>query len=100
MQQKPVPHVELTELEKWELVNSAMSLEALQFAIRDVSDEEGNIKGKSNLWHYTSMQSKVQQVARGDNPRLLTRAYGIRRQAIAILASYSQTFKQLGHAVL
>lgn len=91
---KPVPHKELTELQKWNLVNDACSFEELQSAIRDVSDEEGNIASKTSGWHYENMTRRLWEVHRGADPVILTRAYGIRSRALALLATYNLTFRE------
>lgn len=94
MSNKPVPHKELTELQKWNLVNDACSFEDLHQAICDVSDVDGNIGSSTSGWHYQNMQTRLQEVHRGTDAIILTRAYGIRGRALALLATYNLTFKE------
>jgi hypothetical protein len=88
----PVPHVEMTELEKWQLISNCYDFETLHIAIQKVSNIDGNISGTGS-WHYQNMQRRLAEVNRGADPIILTRAYGIRRQALSLLASFNLKFR-------
>ena len=84
-------HEDLTEIEKWEIVNQARNFEDLHKAIERISDIDGNIAGSMTGWHYQAMQERLRKVHHdGLLPGILTRAYGIRRQAMALLYSFTQ----------
>lgn len=78
----------MTELEKYELVNSAESGDSLITIINTIA-EEGKIEGKSRSFLALNLTECVNKFLRGEIPaRFLTRSYGIRQQAIYI--RYSQ----------
>jgi len=91
----------MTELQKWNLVNDATSFELLHQAICDISDVEGNIASSTSGWHYQAMQERLGKVHHdGTDPTILTRAYGIRRQAMALLAGYNLHFHPIKNDLL
>jgi len=73
----------MTELEKYQLINSSESVEDLQRNIELISDDTGHIKGSMNYFN-ASTQALAVRVFMEDACRstMLTRSYGIRRQAI------------------
>lgn len=83
----------MTELEKYELVNKAESIEELQDAILSIADENGNIQGRSRAFSAAQQAKNAEIVAEGYTPNLLTRSYGIRQQAMYI--SYYQSLQKL-----
>jgi hypothetical protein len=75
----------MTDLEKFVLVNGCENAEALSAAITSLSDENGNIKGRSRTFSGTKMASYVPSVISGSvSANCLTREFGIRQQAIYI----------------
>jgi hypothetical protein len=78
----------MKERKKWALVNSCATAEELAQAVLAISDE-GNIEG-SQTWDADVMASNVHSVISDGVPyNLLTRAYGIRQQAMHIKWVYS-----------
>lgn len=79
----------MTELEKFQLVNNAATIEQLQEAIRAIA-EDGEIQGKSKKHRSEHQAYFVTGVVKGTlNANALTRSYGIRQQAI-----YLQYYKK------
>jgi hypothetical protein len=75
----------MTELEKYELVNSAESISELQEAILALADENGKIQGREQRFDAEWMASKVKEIVEDEvysYPNNLTRMYGIRQQAL------------------
>lgn len=72
---------ELTELEKWNCINAATTINGLAAAIRAISDKTGNIAGKSSNFTAEEMVERLYMVKNGYPYSALTRAYGIRQQA-------------------
>lgn len=74
----------MTELEKYEAVNSCETLEELSEAILSLGDARGFIEGRAKLFSAERMAS---QCLRYKNlpKEMLTRKYGIRQQAMYIL---------------
>jgi len=75
----------MTDLEKYNLVNSCETTKELQNAILAFADEDGSIMGRSRPFSAEKMASFVPLViSQGANPDLLTREFGIRQQALYI----------------
>jgi len=74
----------MTELQKYEIVNSAESLDQLSTAILFINDSNGDIRGRNRMFNGVKMAAMCYQV-----PKLpysvLTRNYGIRQQAMYIV---------------
>lgn len=74
----------MTELEKFQTINSCETHEELAKAIIDIS-ENGIIQGRSRDFNAADMASRVPFVIAGlIIPNFLTRSYGIRQQAMYI----------------
>lgn len=81
----------LTELEKFQLVNSCETVADLQEAIMKMANESGMIKGRKREYEASKMAASVDLVvAKGFPANLLTREYGIRQQAL-----YLQHYQKL-----
>lgn len=78
-------HQKLTELEKWNLINDSSSFDELAFSIRAIADENGVIAGKSSSFSAAQMITRLAMIKQDHPLTLLTRAYGIRRQAAYLL---------------
>ena len=73
----------MTELEKYETVNAAATLEELQAVVLKLNDENGLIQGRSEKYPVEMMAHNVRLVVdEGHRANLLTRSYGIRQQAL------------------
>lgn len=82
----------MSELEKYQLVNSCETSDELASAILQLADESGEIMGRHRPFSAEKMASYVPIVInQGANPNLLTREFGIRQQALYI--TYSQITK-------
>ena len=76
----------MTELEKYQLVNSCETVEGLTNAIRQIADPEtGKIQGRVKEFDSQRMAGYVTFVINEGAPaNLLTREFGIRQQALYI----------------
>lgn len=73
----------MKEIEKYEMINSAESIDELQTAIIAIADENGMIKGRSRFWDAKKQAENVPNVVKKYGvANLLTRSYGIRQQAL------------------
>ena len=74
----------MTELEKFQLVNSCETAEELTAAIRKISNPEtGKIQGRNREFDSQRMAGYVTFVVNEGAPaNLLTREFGIRQQAL------------------
>jgi hypothetical protein len=76
----------MTELEKYQLINTTDSVKELQDVILKIADKGGKIEGRSKIWDAKQQSEDVEHVVRGSKPpNRLTRSYGIRQQAIYLL---------------
>lgn len=74
----------MTELEKFQKINSCETHEELAQAILDIA-ENGIIQGRSQDFDAANTASRVPFVIAGlISPNYLTRSYGIRQQALYI----------------
>ena len=75
----------MEELEKWQLINSCETAEDLSGAILKIADCFGLIQGYAKSWPASTMSSNVDLfMAQDFYITTLTRAYGIRQQALYI----------------
>ena len=75
----------MSDLEKYELVNTAESIIQLEQAILSLADEDGMIRGRTQKFDAAWMASKVKEIVIDEgwsNPNNLTREFGIRQQAL------------------
>lgn len=73
----------MSELEKYELVNSCETVKELEEAILKLADEDGMIGGRTKKFNAELMSKKVWLVVNQIEPaNRLTRNYGIRQQAL------------------
>lgn len=73
----------MSELEKYELVNSCETVKELEEAILKLADEDGMITGRTKKFNAEMMSKKVWLVVNQIEPaNRLTRNYGIRQQAL------------------
>lgn len=73
----------LTDLEKYDRVNSAESIEELEEAIKLIDNGTGWIQGRSNTFTTEHQVAAVGPVVRGSiDAANLTRMFGIRQQAL------------------
>lgn len=76
----------MTELEKYEAVNSSNSIEELQEAIRLIgenSSEKGSIMGRKHSFKVEQQCTGVELIVKeGARANICTRSYGIRQQAL------------------
>lgn len=78
----------LTDLEKYDRVNSAESIEELQEAIKLIANEQGHIKGRNDVFTVDQQVTAARLVVEGKVPaRTLTRMFGIRQQALYLLCT-------------
>lgn len=76
----------MTELEKWQLVNSCETGEALAEVIRRFANEAGRIQGRVRDFSAEDMANSVDMVlSLNCPPNVLTREYGIRQQCLYLL---------------
>ena len=72
----------MTELEKYELVNSCESIKELQNAILKIG-ESGMIEGRKRIFDAENMANCVPTIVKENGyPNYLTRKWGIRQQAL------------------
>ena len=75
----------VTDLEKFQLINACETVEDLTVAIEAFADPEGLIQGRTRMFDAHRMVRNVQSVIEeGASPNLLTREFGIRQQALYI----------------
>jgi hypothetical protein len=74
----------MTDLEKYEKVNSCETLLELASTIEGFADDEGFIQGRSRKFSANLMASVCRRYTPAEH-NLLTREFGIRQQAIYIL---------------
>lgn len=77
----------MSELEKWQLINSCETVEELQQAIITIADPETKqIQGRRTFWDAEKLSNYVPMVVKDGigYAALLTREYGIRQQALYI----------------
>lgn len=73
----------MTELEKYQLINSAESTEMLATAIRDIANSDGNIQGRQRPWLAKGQIDYLYCFMKNEcTANRLTRSYGIRQQAM------------------
>lgn len=73
----------MTELEKYQLINSCETVVELEEAIVKIADSLGNIAGREKTFNAEYMSSFVRCIVNDScDPRYLTRNYGIRQQAL------------------
>lgn len=76
----------MKDLEKYELVNKAETIEDLEKAILAISDDGGIIQGRTKKFDAIKMAANVRKVvAQEIIPNVLTREYGIRQQALYLM---------------
>lgn len=82
----------MTDLEKYELVNSCETVEALEAAILTFTDPEtGRIQGRRRNFDGATMASSVRPIVEGNGwPNSLTREFGIRQQALYLKYYYTR----------
>lgn len=81
----------LTELEKYELINKCENVTELEDAIITIGGTNNTIVGREKQFKADYMASFVRCIVNDTcDPRYLTRAYGIRQQAL-YLKHYSKT---------
>ncbi len=75
----------MTELQKYQLVNSCETAEELQTAVLSLADKKGWIKGKQKKFNAQVMANAAIAFINGDTiANFLTRNWGIRQQALYI----------------
>lgn len=75
----------MTDLEKFQLVNSCETENELKKAILKLADENGMIQGRKRSFSAYEMADSVQYVINDNYPaNALTREFGIRQQALYI----------------
>lgn len=74
----------MTELEKYELVNKAESMQQLEEAITKIGDS-GLIMGRNKPFKTEQQVAAVQAICNGYPANLLTRQYGIRQQMLYLM---------------
>ena len=74
----------MTELEKYQKVNSCETLEALAKVIESFADERGMIWGRDKLFNAGVMASICRRYTLAEH-NMLTREFGIRQQAMYII---------------
>lgn len=76
----------MTELEKFQRVNSCETIQELCKIILDFADEKGDIQGRTRKFSATKMSDWCYGYIRGthNQPRYITREFGIRQQAMYI----------------
>ena len=73
----------MTDLEKFQLVNSCETVKELKDAIIKLSNTEGYIQGRTRIFDGIRMSNNVASVVNKTlDPRVLTREFGIRQQAL------------------
>lgn len=73
----------MTDLDKYELINSCESIQELEEAILLIADENGIIMGRSKPFNAINLSGYVFGVVTGIlPPNYLVRSYGIRQQAL------------------
>ena len=77
----------MNQLECYELVNKAETIEALANAILEIADKEtGMIKGRTNEFNAKQMANALKFcIETHSNYNMLTREYGIRQQAMYLI---------------
>ena len=76
----------MTELEKYEKVNSCETVEELKQAILELGGDIGVILGRENCFDAKRMSDKCGLVFQGKlEPNILTRNYGIRQQMFYLM---------------
>jgi len=79
----------MTDLEKYERVNSCETVKQLEDAILSFANENNVIKGRQISFNALTMASCVLGVVKGEStPNLLTREFGIRQQALYLRLYY------------
>ena len=90
----------LTDLEKFQLVNSCETVVELEKAIHECSNSMLQIEGKTKMFDAEKMISQVSKVVNGElYASCLTRNWGIRQQAL-YLAYYHQSIPEIGEVDL
>jgi hypothetical protein len=75
----------MTEICKWERVNTAETIEDLQLAILHIADKDNMINGRNIKFDAAIQAGHVENVVNNNYPpNLLVRSYGIRQQALFI----------------
>lgn len=74
----------MTDLEKYDRVNKAETLDELATIIESFADENGNIQGRERKFNASAMSEKCRNYSPYEHNRL-TREFGIRQQAMMIL---------------
>lgn len=75
----------MTDLEKYNLVNSCETVEELTNAVLALTDEDGMIQGRIRAFDGRRMAENVNLVVTyGVQANVLTREFGIRQQALYI----------------
>jgi len=78
--------MELTELQKFELINAAETTSELKEAIIKIADTNGYIKGRNKSWEANQQSNQVDFIICGIMPfNALTRSYGIRQQMLYLM---------------
>lgn len=73
----------MTDLEKYEAVNSCESPDSLAQVVLSFANAEGLIQGRSRMFDAQRMANNVYAVIRENEiPNVLTREFGIRQQAL------------------
>lgn len=76
----------MTDLEKYELVNSCETIEELQAAILKLADENGVIQGKSRIFNAAKMAELTKRFISDKTSIIpansITRNWGLRQQAL------------------
>ncbi len=69
----------MTELEKYELINSSETIEQLKEAIIKIGDIQIS---NGNIWSSEKMNLRIDSVINGQPYNMVTRNYGIRKQLL------------------
>lgn len=78
----PDEHSRLSELDRWELVNSCKTVDDLKAAVERL----GIVRGSNDVHTSVSINHNINLVYSDDYPyNTLTRAYGIRQQLMYIM---------------
>ena len=75
----------MTDLERYIAINNCETKEELKEAIMAIADENGMIQNRTKKRPAINTVNAVDEVFKGYPARLLTRAYGIRQQALYIM---------------
>ncbi len=75
----------MTELEKYQRINSSESFAELKTAITEVAGEDGVEGTREKVYNAEHQCRGVDLVLQGSPPNVLTRSYGIRQQMLYLI---------------